>query len=222
MISDACQTRRTTAGRLSTALVSMPRLPRRALLLPILEDVASGAYSVLERRYLTRVGRPHGLPTASRQRWVRPVRQSGYRDVDYLGLRTAVELDGRLGHQWTAEKWARTGLGRPAARVPARGARSATSEDFWRLAREILHCPGQQNAPPPLGDGAPMEAAADQPLRWLICSVAAGRTWCRSPTTPKSTSSKIGASSSLLTATMVFEVCIPARCWIAPEMPLAT
>ncbi len=60
-----------------------------------------------------------------------------------------------------------------------------------------------------------------QPLRLLISSVAAGRTVCRSPTTPKSTSSKIGASSSLLTATMVFEVCMPARCWIAPEMPFA-
>ena len=56
----------------------------------------------------------------------------------------------------------------------------------------------------------------------MISSVAAGRTVCRSPTTPKSTSSKIGASSSLLTATIVFEVCMPARCWIAPEMPAAT
>ena len=61
-----------------------------------------------------------------------------------------------------------------------------------------------------------------QPLRWLICSVAAGSTVCRSPTTPKSTSSKIGASSSLLTATIVLEVCMPARCWMAPEMPSAT
>ena len=61
-----------------------------------------------------------------------------------------------------------------------------------------------------------------QPLRLVISSVAAGRTVCRSPTTPKSTSSKIGASSSLFTATIVFEVCMPARCWIAPEMPLAT
>ena len=49
-----------------------------------------------------------------------------------------------------------------------------------------------------------------------------GRTLNRSPTTPKSTSSKIGASSSLLTATIVLEVCMPARCWIAPEMPAAT
>ena len=61
-----------------------------------------------------------------------------------------------------------------------------------------------------------------QPLRWVICSVAFGSTACRSPTTPKSTSSKIGASSSLLTATMVLEVCMPARCWMAPEMPFAT
>ena len=32
---------------------------------------------------------------------------------------------------------------------------------------------------------------------------------------------EIGASSSLLTATIVLEVCMPARCWIAPEMPSA-
>ena len=61
-----------------------------------------------------------------------------------------------------------------------------------------------------------------QPLWAWIFSVAAGSTECRSPTTPKSTSSKIGASGSLLTATIVLEVCMPARCWIAPEMPLAT
>jgi hypothetical protein len=38
----------------------------------------------------------------------------------------------------------------------------------------------------------------------------------------KSASSKIGASGSLLIATMVFNVCIPARCWMAPEIPTAT
>src|SRR5215212_5167411 len=61
-----------------------------------------------------------------------------------------------------------------------------------------------------------------QPLVFSIASVACGSTVNRSPTTPKSTSSKIGASSSLLTATIVLDVCMPARCWIAPEMPLAT
>ena len=59
-------------------------------------------------------------------------------------------------------------------------------------------------------------------FRALICSVACGTTVLRSPMTPKSASSKIGASGSLLMATMVFEVCMPARCWIAPEMPTAT
>ena len=48
-----------------------------------------------------------------------------------------------------------------------------------------------------------------------------GTTLNRSPTTPKSARSKIGASASLLTATIVFDVCMPARCWIAPEMPSA-
>jgi hypothetical protein len=32
---------------------------------------------------------------------------------------------------------------------------------------------------------------------------------------------KIGASASLFTATMALDVCMPARCWIAPEMPAA-
>ena len=31
----------------------------------------------------------------------------------------------------------------------------------------------------------------------------------------------MGASGSLLIATMVFESFMPARCWIAPEMPTA-
>src|SRR5690606_36106432 len=51
-----------------------------------------------------------------------------------------------------------------------------------------------------------------QPLRLLISSVSCGAMSNRSPTTPKSAISKIGASGSLFTATIVFEVCIPARC----------
>src|SRR3954452_12656351 len=60
-----------------------------------------------------------------------------------------------------------------------------------------------------------------QPLRLVISSVSCGATWNRSPTTPKSAISKIGASGSLLIATIVLDVCMPARCWIAPEMPTA-
>lgn len=61
-----------------------------------------------------------------------------------------------------------------------------------------------------------------QLLRVLSSSTTLGRTSNRSPTTPKSATSKIGASSSLLIATMVLAVCMPARCWMAPEMPTAT
>ena len=83
--------------------------------------------------------------------------------------------------------------------------------------------PRRDERPRPCRPGAfVVRSVRAQPLRSLTFSVAAGRTVCRSPTTPKSTSSKIGASGSLLTATIVFDVCMPARCWIAPEMPLAT
>ncbi|HET6563200.1 MAG TPA: hypothetical protein VFG72_15105 [Marmoricola sp.] len=105
-LSDACQSRRTTAGRLAERLRSMSRLPRRAFLLELLEDVATGTFSVLEHRYLTKVERPHGLPTAQRQRRVAPGRRPAYRDVEYLGGALVVELDGRLGHDETEDRWA--------------------------------------------------------------------------------------------------------------------
>src|SRR5579862_588366 len=45
---------------------------------------------------------------------------------------------------------------------------------------------------------------------------------CRSPTTPRSAYSKIGAWGSLLIATITPEPCIPTLCWIAPLIPTAT
>ena len=65
-----------------------PRCHRRGLLTEILADVAAGAYSALERRYLTRVERPHGLPTGSRQRRVSVGRRIHYRDVEDVGTGT--------------------------------------------------------------------------------------------------------------------------------------
>lgn len=105
-LADACQSRRTTPARLADKLMSLPRLPRRGFVREVLEDVASGAFSVLEHRYLTRVERPHGLPTASRQRRVKVGRRPAYRDVEYLGGALVVELDGRLGHDGTEDRWA--------------------------------------------------------------------------------------------------------------------
>ena len=52
---------------------------------------------MLEHGYLTRVERPHRLPTARRQ--LRAIGSAGavYRDADLAGL-AVVELDGRLFH----------------------------------------------------------------------------------------------------------------------------
>jgi hypothetical protein len=106
LLADVCQSRRTTAARLGQALDGLPRLPRRTFLAQVLEDVAVGAYSVLEHRYLTKVERPHALPTAFRQRRVTTGRHAAYRDVEYLGGALVVELDGRLGHEAATDRWA--------------------------------------------------------------------------------------------------------------------
>jgi hypothetical protein len=106
VLADACQRRHTTPSRLAAALRERPLLAHRRVLLSLLDDVASGAYSVLERRYLLRVERPHGLPTGSRQRRVKVGRRVHFRDVEYLGQHTTVELDGRIGHEATSDRWA--------------------------------------------------------------------------------------------------------------------
>jgi hypothetical protein len=100
-LADACQSRHTTAARLATALRSMPRLTHRATMLAVLEDVAAGTNSVLEHRFLTDVERAHGLPPARRQRRVAGV----FTDAVYDEYGVVVELDGRLGHEWAAERW---------------------------------------------------------------------------------------------------------------------
>jgi hypothetical protein len=105
LLADACQCRRTTPERLLQTLRARTRLGRRKYLLAILADVATGAYSALEHRYLTRVERPHGLPTGQRQRRVCSGRTVAHRDVEYLGLATVIELDGNLGHLHLTDRW---------------------------------------------------------------------------------------------------------------------
>ncbi len=52
VLADACQTRQTTAARIRAAAATRPHLPRRALLGDLLDDLTTGACSVLEREYL--------------------------------------------------------------------------------------------------------------------------------------------------------------------------
>lgn len=106
VLADACQSRRTSPSRLLGRLRELRRLPRRTLLFEVLDDVASGALSTLERRYLRDVERRHGLPRATRQ--LRETTGHGvvFRDVLYPKQAFLVELDGRLGHEWAADRWA--------------------------------------------------------------------------------------------------------------------
>lgn len=103
VLADAVQSRRTTVQRLRAAVVSRPRVPRRALMLEVLGEVEEGAMSALERRYLRDVERAHGLPRAARQ-----IRRSdgGYDDVHYPAHGVRVELDGMVGHTDTVDRWA--------------------------------------------------------------------------------------------------------------------
>jgi hypothetical protein len=65
LLSDAVHQGLTTADRLVGTIADLPRLRQRALLTAVLADVAAGARSVLERRYLRDVERVHGLPRGS-------------------------------------------------------------------------------------------------------------------------------------------------------------
>ncbi|MFI5731432.1 hypothetical protein ACIA49_15015 [Kribbella sp. NPDC051587] len=105
VLLDACRQRRTTPARLLTELDSLARLPGRQFLRQILMDAAEGVHSVLERTYLQRVERAHGLPRATRQ-----VRVSGsggtiYRDTEHEPYGVVVELDGQVGHLDPISRW---------------------------------------------------------------------------------------------------------------------
>jgi hypothetical protein len=105
VLSDGCQARRTTANRLGDHLRVAPSLPRRGLLLEIVDDVASGAFSVLERRYLRQVERAHGLSRGQRQHPDRSGPRTAQRDVEYVEQKLILELDGRLGHDQALDRW---------------------------------------------------------------------------------------------------------------------
>ncbi len=97
-VTRACCRRLTTPDRLGSAFAARPRLRWRAELGLVLDDTARGCHSVLERRYLERVERRHGLPRARRQAARGPARRRRYHDVRYEPWGLVVELDGRVAH----------------------------------------------------------------------------------------------------------------------------
>jgi very-short-patch-repair endonuclease len=63
-----------------------------------LGDVASGAESTMEVRYVRDVERAHGLPRGERQVSASPTSAARH-DIGYRDQRVLVELDGELGHE---------------------------------------------------------------------------------------------------------------------------
>lgn len=91
-------TRLTTPARLLAALGERPRVAHRKLITDLIADLRDGACSVLERGYLHRVERPHGLPRGRRQARSRATGASTDQDVRYERYGVIVELDGRAYH----------------------------------------------------------------------------------------------------------------------------
>ena len=96
LITSAVSARRTTPVRLQRGLEQRSRHSRRRLLRDILGDVAHGAESPVELRYLNDVERSHELPRGDRQRSRLGLPYCS--DVGYDEWRLLVELDGRAGH----------------------------------------------------------------------------------------------------------------------------
>jgi Transcriptional regulator, AbiEi antitoxin len=97
-IAMACGRRLNTPDRLARVLRRRERVPGRAELRQLLDDVAQGCHSVLEWRYFRDVERAHGLPEATRQRRSRRSGGNSYDDVRYADYGVRVELDGRAAH----------------------------------------------------------------------------------------------------------------------------
>lgn len=161
VVADACQRGRTTPARLRAALDEAARISLRPLLEEVLTDVGSGANSALEARYQRDVERAHGLPHADRQQRATDGDRTYYRDAAYTAYGLMVELDGRLGHELSGERWADLDRDLLAAESG-----SLTVRAGWRQALQpcrlaaaiarLLRARGWTGNPAPCSDGCPL------------------------------------------------------------------
>lgn len=97
-LAEVCHSRRTDPTRLLATLATRSQVAGRATLTAMLSDLRDGACSVLERGYLHRVERAHGLPRGQRQVRSDATGSPAAHDVRYLAYDVEVELDGRAFH----------------------------------------------------------------------------------------------------------------------------
>jgi len=103
LLGRAFQRRLTSEDEIRAALAVRRAYRWRHLLAVVLADVAEGAESAMEVRYVNDVERAHGLPGGIRQ-MASPSGTSQRHDIGYLDQRVVVELDGRLGHEGREER----------------------------------------------------------------------------------------------------------------------
>lgn len=99
VLARVCAARRTTPQRIPQTLSTRRRVAGRRTVEAMLTDVRDGACSVLERGYLHRVERAHGLPRGERQIRSTATGRSTFQDVRYKRQGVVVELDGRAIHE---------------------------------------------------------------------------------------------------------------------------
>lgn len=122
------QQRLTAVVLLRAALEKMPRLPRRALIREVLDDVEFGAHAQSELEFL-RFCRRNGLPEPDEMQV--KVRAGGthYLDARYRRQKVSVEVDGT--HHKEVEQWDKDTLRSLQLAVAARG----TGEQLIRITR---------------------------------------------------------------------------------------
>ena len=154
--------RRTTAARLREAMAMRPRMRWRQDLELALGD-ATLVLSVLERRYVRGVERPHGLPEALRQARIWQGTGSRYLDNLYQEYRVCVEVDGAAAHpadeQWRdkdRDRWnaAHEGIdtiriGMLGLRTPVAQCATAAEVAAWLSGRgpQTGHACGREGCP---------------------------------------------------------------------------
>ncbi len=103
VVARAVQQEWVTAAMLLQELRRPGRHPFGRLLGEVLADVADGAHSAAEVRYVRDVERAHGLPEGERQGAADRGGRT-YSDTTYREQRVVVEVDGRLGHEgWSGQ-----------------------------------------------------------------------------------------------------------------------
>jgi hypothetical protein len=97
-LAEVAHGRRTTAERILTDLDRRTRVPGRRVIRDLLCDFRDGAHSVLERGYMHRVERAHGLPVPDRQDTSTVTGRRTDSDLHYEEFDLIVELDGATYH----------------------------------------------------------------------------------------------------------------------------